>query len=120
MFVHDGETISFANRAAAEMYGFDDPSELVGTAVMDRIHPDGWEFWEQRAETILTERKPLPVVEQVSQQIKGLRLDRLRLALDPQFPRGEVQLTTGKADYWLVGHKKVRNSSMGRQESRSL
>src|SRR6478609_6432057 len=52
LYVHDGATILFANRACARMLACGD-DELVGRPLKDIVHPDYWEFARSRIEATL-------------------------------------------------------------------
>ena len=58
------------NAAGARLFGAARPEELIGTRVMDRIHPDYREFIKGRWRRTQVERKPTELAE-----IKMVRLD---------------------------------------------
>jgi PAS domain S-box-containing protein len=55
--------IRFANRAAADFTGVEDPPALVGRTVSEFVHPDDRERAAKRVEQIFTELEPLDRVE---------------------------------------------------------
>jgi len=52
IIIHDGQKILFANRRAAEVAGIP-PERLIGTSVMDFVHPDYMEFAFERIKKML-------------------------------------------------------------------
>ena len=59
----DGEgAIDYANPAAAEAVGAEDPSELLGRSVAEFVHPDAREAVAERMRTVLDDRAPVPAL----------------------------------------------------------
>jgi PAS domain S-box-containing protein len=70
ILLSDGETIRFANAAAARLLGADRPESLMGTPLLDRVHPEFHPQANQRIQTMLQMGRPVPPAEQ-----RYLRLD---------------------------------------------
>jgi PAS domain S-box-containing protein len=68
--IHGGGRIVFANAVAARLMGTDDPRALVGTPVMDRVHPDCHEAVRQRMARVAS-GEPAPLVEEVLVRLDG-------------------------------------------------
>jgi len=54
-YVHDGETILFANRAFARLLGYRAPQELVGQSLFALLHPDDHGWVKARIERLRTQ-----------------------------------------------------------------
>jgi PAS domain S-box-containing protein len=70
IMVLDGQTILFANEAAAAMFAASSASELVGLDAWSLIHPDEREAASERNRMVLGENPRLPFVER-----RRIRLD---------------------------------------------
>jgi len=62
IIIHDGQKILFANRRAAEVAGIP-PERLIGTSVMDFVHPDYMEFAFERIKKMLQGEMVPPALE---------------------------------------------------------
>src|SRR5262249_49050004 len=68
--VQTGGKFAYLNDYAAKLYGAQSQDELIGTSVLERIHPDDCNKVSERIRVLLEERKPVPLTEQ-----RYLRLD---------------------------------------------
>jgi len=68
--VHRDGCWLYLNRAAVSMFGAGSEAELVGTAVLDRVHPDYRRAVAMRMQEELSEVKPATLMQQ-----KNLRMD---------------------------------------------
>lgn len=64
MVIHDTRSISYLNPAAVEMYGANSQDDLIGTAVLNYIHPDERDEFLQRLTDIMENGKVTPLTEQ--------------------------------------------------------
>ncbi|MBX3636729.1 MAG: PAS domain S-box protein [Rubrivivax sp.] len=70
IFVTHSGRFRYLNPAALKLFGADDPAQLLGSPVMDRIHPDSHAAVEQRRRRLLGERLAVPPLAE-----RYLRLD---------------------------------------------
>lgn len=70
ILLSDGETIRFANAAAARLLGADRPEDLMGRSLFDRLHPDFHPMARRRIQAMQDKGQPVPPAEQ-----RYLRLD---------------------------------------------
>ena len=63
VIVHREGKIVYANPSAAKMHGFEGPSDLLGMAVIDLVHPDELPEVEQRIDEIRKSSRPFPLHE---------------------------------------------------------
>lgn len=68
--VHNQGVISLANHASAKFFGADNSRQLVGTKLMDRVHPDYRDHVLKRVQDALQDQNAAPLVEE-----KLLRFD---------------------------------------------
>lgn len=62
--------LAFVNKAVLDLYGAESEQELLGTPVMDRIHPEHHDLVAERIRTINSERLAVPRIK-----YKQLRMD---------------------------------------------
>lgn len=74
VMIQDGRELIYANQAAAALYGYDTPQDLVGIKAVDLVHPDDKALYIERLATIEKERKQLPIVEQRRVRRDGSRI----------------------------------------------
>ncbi|MEW6667017.1 MAG: PAS domain S-box protein [Thermodesulfobacteriota bacterium] len=70
IFVRIKDRFAYVNPAAVKLFGASSPDELLGTLILDRLHPDYRATTRERMRRINTERAKLPPME-----TKYLRLD---------------------------------------------
>ena len=70
VLLHRDGVILLANQASARFFGVDSPQELVGTLMLDRIHPDYRALVSQRIEQVEKTNTRVPWIEE-----KLLRMD---------------------------------------------
>ena len=70
IFVHVRESLAYLNPAALRLFGAASAGELLGTTLLERIHPDDHAASRERIRRAHEERRPSPPMEQ-----KYLRLD---------------------------------------------
>ena len=63
MFVHRGGRILYANSQTVAFLGYTDASELVGTSVFDRVHPEDHAGVRERVASLITSGAPNPARE---------------------------------------------------------
>jgi len=63
IFVHDGQTILFANPAAAAIFGAGDTDELVGGNILDLVHPSDRQRVAERIDLALRQSGATPAAE---------------------------------------------------------
>lgn len=62
IIVHDGRTVSLANRSARAVFGFDYDEDVTGITLFDFIHPDSHDIAEDRISALLNgEARPKTV-----------------------------------------------------------
>ena len=64
IYIHDGETIVEANTAAARVYGYPSPEEMIGLRVLNLIHPDDRDRYLARLKHFHASIEPLPFIEE--------------------------------------------------------
>ncbi|PIW47121.1 MAG: hybrid sensor histidine kinase/response regulator [Zetaproteobacteria bacterium CG12_big_fil_rev_8_21_14_0_65_54_13] len=77
--VHRGGCWLYMNPAAVSMFGADSETELIGTAVMDRVHPDYRRAVSMRMQAEMSDAKPATLMQQ-----KNLRMDGSEFWTDVQ------------------------------------
>jgi len=70
IFIQTEGQFAYLNRAAADLLGAQQPSELIGTPVIDRVHPDFHQIISERIRQLNQEKKIVP-------RQHGIRLLRL-------------------------------------------
>lgn len=63
IFVHVEDTCVFANEAAARILGVNTPEELIGTSVLDMVHPDHQEAVRERMRIVREDQQSVPLME---------------------------------------------------------
>lgn len=91
--VHRDGLFLFANPAALKLFGSEDLNSLLGTRILDRVHPDDRELARTRTSDIAqTGRSHTPVVQRL------LRLDGTVMDVEVQ----STQILYGDAPAWLT------------------
>jgi PAS domain S-box-containing protein len=62
--VHTQGTVVYANEAAAVMLGFEAPADLLGTAVLDYVHPDAKSGASRRMEALRAGAPAVPFLDE--------------------------------------------------------
>jgi PAS domain S-box-containing protein len=70
IFIQSEGRFVYLNQATLKLFGARSAEDLVGAAILDRIHADSRESVRERISAVNEEREPLPVVEE-----RYLRLD---------------------------------------------
>lgn len=64
IYIQDGKAILEANEAAAKIYGYRSPEEMIGIRVIDMIHPDDKSRFLDRLERHQQHGEQLPFIEE--------------------------------------------------------
>ncbi len=73
--VHRDGLITYANPAAVQLFGADQPQQLIGQAMIDRVHPDFRESVRSRVRVITTAQQPVPIVQERLLRLDGSGFD---------------------------------------------
>jgi PAS domain S-box-containing protein len=73
--VHSNGVLVYANPAAVELLGADRPDQLVGTPLMDIVHPDYHDVVAERARQEIDEGKAVLPLEEVFVRLDGTFVD---------------------------------------------
>ncbi|PKM80899.1 MAG: hypothetical protein CVU88_04335 [Firmicutes bacterium HGW-Firmicutes-13] len=76
------DSIVFANKIAAELFGFSSARELVGKSYFELLHPDYREMARERNKLVLEQGKVLTFIEEKIMHIDGTVID-VEAALTP-------------------------------------
>lgn len=79
MVLHDGNVILIANRAAADMVGFDD-ADLAGQPVMAFVHPDSRAAVAERVRAMLDEGRAVPPLDEKLVRRDGATIETRSIA----------------------------------------
>jgi PAS domain S-box-containing protein len=71
VFVRTGGAFSYVNSATCRLLGADAAEQLVGSPVLDRIHPESRDLVQKRIRYINKERKPNPTLEIIFLRLDG-------------------------------------------------
>jgi len=63
IWIHLDGSIVFANQSAAQLFGAQDPGELIGRSIFSLIHPDDRTQALERTRVTVVHRKALPVID---------------------------------------------------------
>lgn len=63
VFIHIEDHYIFGNNAAAKLLGASTPEELIGTSVLDTLHPDFWEISQERIRHMEDNGTSVPRIE---------------------------------------------------------
>ncbi|MFQ5847933.1 MAG: PAS domain S-box protein, partial [Candidatus Methylomirabilales bacterium] len=75
ILVHSEGTIDYVNTAGRMLLGAGDPEELIGTPVMDIVHPDYRELVKERIQQRIDEGTVLPLIEEKMIRLDGREVD---------------------------------------------
>jgi PAS domain S-box-containing protein len=75
IFVARDRRFAYVNAATLRLLGADDPSQLVGHLVLDRIHPDFHDRVRERREVMTRERRPVPPLEETYLRLDGSEVE---------------------------------------------
>lgn len=81
IFVHSHGKFVFTNPATLRLLKADDPSQVIGTDIADRLHPDFLEAALKRAANCLRKGVPSPPMEQVVIAMDGEMLELETIAI---------------------------------------
>ena len=71
IFVQTQGRFAYLNSAALRLFGAQNESDLLGEPVMDRFHPDFHEEVQERIHRLNTEKKQVPLLEEVYLKLDG-------------------------------------------------
>jgi diguanylate cyclase (GGDEF)-like protein/PAS domain S-box-containing protein len=71
IYVHADTKIIYVNDAAVNLFGAETADQLIGSSLKDRYHPDFHEIITKRLHDLYTERKNIPIAEQVYLRLDG-------------------------------------------------
>ena len=74
-FVHCNGCFIFMNQAGAKLFGATHPADLIGTMILERVHPDYRELVRQRVHHISEDRQVAPMVLQHWLKVDGHEFD---------------------------------------------
>ncbi|MDQ8153592.1 MAG: PAS domain S-box protein [Gemmatimonadota bacterium] len=77
IFIHRGGNIIFVNQAAVQMMAADSPADLIGTPLLERVHPESRALALERIRRGLADGTPAPLLEE-----RLIRLDGTTLYAD--------------------------------------
>ena len=106
--------LRYANDAAVAFLGADAADEVVGLRVDDVTHPDSRSTVEERVETLVEDREPVPPVEEKLVDVRG-EVKHAILAAAPVAYEGEPAIQTVATDITAV---KRREDQLERQVER--
>lgn len=86
--VHVEGRIVFANPAMASLLGLSGPEEMIGTRILDFVHPDFHDVVRERIETVTRMAVPVPLIEEKYIRADGSILD-VEVAAAPLLYRGQ-------------------------------
>jgi len=109
LFVQSDDKIVFINSAGAKLFGASRPSELIGKAVREMIHPACWKEVRQRLKRMCDEGKSLPFSEQVMVRLDGVAVD-VELAAAPLMFEGKTAAQVMAHD--ITDRKRAREEIM--------
>ena len=75
IFVQVGECLAYLNPAAVHLFGAESTGALLGTPLMDHVHPDAREIARERMRLLNEERKAVGIVEQKYLRVDGSAID---------------------------------------------
>lgn len=75
ILVHSEGTIDYVNTAGGVLLGASDAEQLIGTPVMDIIHPDYREVVKERIQQRIDEGTVLPLIEEKMIRLDGTEVD---------------------------------------------
>jgi PAS domain S-box-containing protein len=75
IFIQSGGRFVYLNPATLRLFGAQSPEDLVGTPILERIHPDMHGEVRDRIRAVNEECEPLPVVEERYLRLDGTAVD---------------------------------------------
>jgi len=75
IFVAVDGCFSYVNPAALELFGAESPSQLLGTPVIERIHPEQRQQVAERMRMLFAEQQAAPLLEEVYLRLDGSSVD---------------------------------------------
>jgi PAS domain S-box-containing protein len=75
IFINSGGKFVFVNSVAVKIFGATSPSDLIGKLILDRLHPDYREIFQERIRQILEQGKPVEHMEQKLLSFDGTVID---------------------------------------------
>ena len=75
IFIQSGGRFAFPNQAAVKLFGAQRAEDLVGTSILERIHPDSREIVQERIRSVNQECQTQPVLEERYLRLDGTVLD---------------------------------------------
>ncbi len=71
IFVHADYSFVYLNQAACSLFGSQPPGRMLGTSILNRIHPSDLDIAKKRISQIYTQRRSMPMMEQVYLKADG-------------------------------------------------
>jgi PAS domain S-box-containing protein len=103
--VHDGQTIRYANSAAARLFGAPGPADLVGRPVMSVVHPDFRPVVASRIHTLTGPGEVVPLIEEVWLRLDGTPVE-VEVAAAPLMLQGRAAVQVIARD--ITGRKRAQ------------
>ena len=75
IFIHVDRRFAYLNKAAVDLFGAGSKEELIGSSVIDRLHPDCREAIRERMRLLIQEEVPVPVIEHKYVRLDGQVID---------------------------------------------
>ncbi len=71
IFIQVDKQFSFINSAALRMFGADSDSQIIGTPILDRFHPDYHELVSSRIEELNVRKHEVPYIQEMCLKVDG-------------------------------------------------
>ncbi|MHC1742886.1 MAG: PAS domain S-box protein [Syntrophobacteraceae bacterium] len=75
IFIHTRGRFAYLNKAAADLFGAGSAEQLVGTPVIDRLHPDCHGLISERMRLLTEDKRPVPKLEHQYVRLDGSPVD---------------------------------------------
>ena len=111
--VHCEGRVVYANQATADLVGAASPSDMVGTQIMDYVHPDDHEVVRQRMRQVVEEGRPVPVLGERFVRLDGEVIE-VEVAAIPILFEGRPASQVVVRD--VTAHKRAEQAAQARSE----
>ncbi|MNS18945.1 Alkaline phosphatase synthesis sensor protein PhoR [compost metagenome] len=111
--VHSEGRIVYVNAQTLKLLGASHPSEVVGTPVAERVHPDYRELAAERIRRMMTNRSVEPLIEEVMLRMDGTAVD-VEVAAAPIVFQGKPGILVVGRD---IGDRKRAESQIAHQKA---
>ena len=85
VYVHCAGSFLFMNQAGAELFGATHPADLIGTSILERVHPEYRELVRERVHHISEDRQVAPMVQQRWLRVDGHEFDVVATGTQVQY-----------------------------------